>query len=647
MASVNIGILAHIDAGKTSLTERILFDNGVIDALGRVDDGTTQTDTDAIERRRGITIRTAVAAFARDGRQVNLIDTPGHSEFIAEVERALTVLDGAVLVMSAVEGVQAQTRVIMKTLQQLGMPTLIFVNKIDRSGARGGDLLADIRRRLSPRIVPMNTPHGLGTPGVGVTDAWTDLSAVAEQLADHDDDLLAALVGGAQPDRAELTARLAALTASGSAFPVFFGSARGGQGVADLLDGVRDLLPGAAGGEDAEPRGTVFALERDARGTKTAYVRLFDGTVRARERVTCHRLEADGTITGYTGQISSLQVVGPEPGEDLTAGHIGLIKGLPPIRVGDWIGTPDKRAESSYFARPSLESLVRAGKPEHTNRLHDGLLQLAERDPLISTRAVAGGRTSVMLYGEIQKEIIAETLARDFGVQAVFEASQTVHLERPDGSGSAVIAMGRSPFVAGVGLRVEAGAEGSGFTYRRETELGALPRAFHLAIEETARQTLTQGLYGWSVTDCLVTLIHTEFDNACSTGGDFRRLTPLVVMRALARARTRVFEPCHAFEVEVPQDLLNTVTMRLVALEARIHEMSQGDRSWLIGGSIPAREVHGFTAQLSELTSGEGVWWSRVRGDRPITGRAPKRGRTDGNPLNTKEYLFHLSKRVR
>ena len=174
MRTLNLGILAHVDAGKTTLTERLLFAAGVIDEVGSVDDGSTQTDSLALERQRGITIKSAVVSFAVDDVTVNLIDTPGHPDFIAEVERVLGVLDGAVLVVSAVEGVQAQTIVLMRTLQRLGIPTLIFVNKIDRAGADGRRVLHAISQRLTPAVVAMGSPHGQGTPGASVRPygAW-------------------------------------------------------------------------------------------------------------------------------------------------------------------------------------------------------------------------------------------------------------------------------------------------------------------------------------------------------------------------------------------------------------------------------------------------------------------------------------------
>jgi len=195
VSMLNLGVVAHVDAGKTSLTERLLHAGGVIDHLGSVDAGDTQTDSMALERRRGITIKTAVASFPVGGVTVNLIDTPGHPDFIAEVERALRVLDGAVLVISAVEGVQAQTRVLLRTLRRLWVPTLLFVNKIDRRGAREAGLLRDIAAKLTPAIVPVSTVDGLGTPGatarpLGCADAafaarLVDLSGDETLLADY------------------------------------------------------------------------------------------------------------------------------------------------------------------------------------------------------------------------------------------------------------------------------------------------------------------------------------------------------------------------------------------------------------------------------------------------------------------------------
>ncbi|MFI1331272.1 GTP-binding protein [Streptomyces sp. NPDC020845] len=666
--TLNIGILAHVDAGKTSLTERLLFDHGAIDRLGSVDSGTTQTDTGDIERERGITVRSAVASFTVGSAQINLIDTPGHSDFIAEVERALGVLDGAVLVLSAVEGVQAQTRVLMKTLRRLRLPTLLFVNKIDRPGARDEGLLADIRHKLAPHVVALTAVRDLGTRHARAVPRSLDdadfRAQVAEALAETDDVLLARVLDGPPPTPAELRAALAGGTADCRVHPVFFGSALSGQGVGALARGMARLLPPAPVGAETAPYGTVFAVERrGGSGGKTAYLRLFAGELAVRQKVTLHRRGPGGTLVEYGGQITSLDVVGRAGAQAgagrLTAGNIGKVRGLPEVRVGDRLGgadahtngntgtnlstNTDPSAESGtghangrgpghpppdqpHFAAPSLSTVVRAREPGPgpAARLHAALLSLAEQDPLIHTRALPGGATSVLLYGEVQKEIIAATLARDFGIEADFEPSQPVHVERPVRVGEACEEMAprhHTGLWATIGLRVEPARTGSGVIFRYETELGALPRAFHHAIEETVHDTLLQGHDGRPVTDCLVTLIRSGFSSPLSTARDFRELTPVVLERALRAAGTRVYEPCHAFELEIPHDALAPVTGQLTAAEADItavEETAGGLPAWLLEGRIPAREVHGVKRWLPGLTRGEGVWWSRPSGDRPL-----------------------------
>src|SRR5690242_3049319 len=261
---LNLGILAHVDAGKTSLTERLLHTAGVIAELGSVDDGNTQTDSLALERQRGITIKSAVVSFALGDVTVNLIDTPGHPDFIAEVERVLSVLDGAVLVVSAVDGVQAQTRVLMRTLQRLRIPTLLFVNKIDLRGARDEAVLRDLADKLTPAVIAMGGVRDLGTRGAdavpyGPADA-AFTAGLTELLADHDEEYLAAYVAdpAAASRYGRLRRELAAQVRRAAVHPVYFGSAITGAGVAALGDGIAELLPATDGDADGPVSGTVF-----------------------------------------------------------------------------------------------------------------------------------------------------------------------------------------------------------------------------------------------------------------------------------------------------------------------------------------------------------------------------------------------------
>jgi ribosomal protection tetracycline resistance protein len=419
--TLNLGILAHVDAGKTSLTERLLFAAGVIDEAGSVDDGTTQTDSLALERQRGITIKTAVASFAIGEVSVNLIDTPGHPDFIAEVERALSVLDGAVLVISAVEGVQPQTRILMRALQRLHVPTLLFVNKIDRRGAGYEGVLRAISERLTPAIVAMGAAHGLGTPAAAFTP-WEARDAafttrLAEVLAERDDAVLAAYVNGGPglaPPR--LRRKLAAQTARMLVHPVFFGSALTGAGVDTLMNGIAGLLPAAAQDAGGPVSGRVFKIERGEAGEKVAYVRMFSGTVRTRDRV---RFGAGGerkvtAISVFAGGAAGRR-------ETVSAGQIGKLRGLAEVRVGDAIGPSRQDAGARQFAPPTLETVVIPADPGGHGALRAALTQLAEQDPLINVRQDDARREiSVSLYGEVQKEVIGATLAADFGVDVSF-----------------------------------------------------------------------------------------------------------------------------------------------------------------------------------------------------------------------------------
>ncbi|GAA2493066.1 translation factor GTPase family protein [Streptomyces longisporus] len=655
MHLLNLGILAHVDAGKTSLTERLLHSVGVIDEPGRVDDGNTRTDTLALERQRGITIKSAVVSFAIDDVTVNLIDTPGHPDFIAEVERVLGVLDGAVLVVSAVEGVQAQTRVLMRTLQRLRIPTLLFVNKIDRRGARYDGVLREISERLTPAVVPMGTVGGLGTPAAHFVPGLPE--AALDVLADHDDELLAAWMEGGDMSHGTLRAALTAQTRKALVHPVHFGSAITGAGVNALVAGIKELLPPADGDPDGPVSGTVFKVERGPAGEKVAYVRMFSGTLRTRDRVPFGEARTEGRITAISVFDHGTDV----RADAVPAGRIARLWGPTDIRIGDALGEP-RKAYEHFFAPPTLETVVVPGPGVDTRKLHLALTQLAEQDPLIDLRHdEVRQETSVSLYGEVQKEVVQATLAEEFGLDVTFRETTVICVERPCGPGAAVEFNKKdpNPFLATVGLRVDPAPVGSGVQFGLEVELGAMPYAFFKAVEDTVRETLGQGLHGWQVTDCRVTMTHSGYSprqshahqgfdkSMSSTGYDFRGLTPLVLIEALRRAGTRVHEPMHRFRLEAPADTLGALLPVLAALRAVPQTTRTQGAACVLEGAVPAGRVHELEQRLPGLTRGEGEWESAFDHYAPITyGTVPERPRTDHNPLNRKEYLLNATRRV-
>jgi ribosomal protection tetracycline resistance protein len=652
--TLNLGIVAHVDAGKTSLTERLLFAAGVLDEVGSVDEGTTQTDSLTLERQRGITIRSAVVSFVVGDVTVNLIDTPGHPDFIAEVERVLSVLDGAVLVISAVEGVQAQTRILMRTLQRLRIPTLIFVNKIDRSGANAERVLRDISGKLSSAIIAMGPTHGLGTRGAlstPYTETDHDFTAeLVDLLADHNDSFLAAyLEDEAAASYHELRAELAQQARAAVVHPVYFGSAITGAGVASLIDGITTLLPASGGDADGPVSGTVFKVERGRAGEKVAYVRMFSGAVRTRDRLAGGQKVTAISVFDHGRAVDR---------DEVPAGRIGKLWGLTDVRIGDAIGTSPTPESARHFAPPTLETVVVPCRRADKGGLHVALTQLAEQDPLIDLRQDdIRQEISVSLYGEVQKEVIQATLADDYGIDVEFRETTTICVERPVGSGAAVEVVGKdpNPFLATVGLRVDPAPAGSGVEFRLAVELGSMPFSFFKAVEDTVTEAMAQGVHGWQVTDCLVTMTHSgywarqshshgTFDKSMSsTAGDFRNLTPLVLMDALRQAGVQVYEPIHRFTLEVPADTLGSVLPALARLRA-VAEASA--RPGTVEGQIPAARVHQLQQQLPSLTRGEGVLESTFDSYQPVRGTIPSRPRTDHNPLNRKEYLLNVVRRV-
>jgi ribosomal protection tetracycline resistance protein len=662
-----LGILAHVDAGKTSLTERLLHAAGVIDEIGSVDDGSTQTDFLALERQRGITIKSAVVSFPIDDVTVNLIDTPGHPDFIAEVERVLSVLDGTVLVISSVEGVQAQTRVLMRALQRLHIPAVIFVNKIDRGGAEYGRVLREISGRLTPAIIAMGSAHGLGTRGAGFTPYGAGDAAFVARLADvltgRNDALLAAYVD----DEAAVTYRrlrreLAVQARRALVHPVFFGSALTGAGVGSLTAGIAEFLPAAAGRADGPVSGTVFKVERGPAGEKIAYARMFSGTLRVRDRLRPGR--RGERAAGGEGKVTAISVFERGPAvrrASITGGQIGKLWGLGDIQIGDTLGTPRAAPAHHSFAPPPLETVVVPRRPAGKGALHLALTQLAEQDPLINLRQDdIRQEMYVSLYGEVQKEVIGATLADDFGIDVTFRETTTICIERPAGAGAAVEILHQPPnlFIATVGLRVEPAQAGAGVRFRLAIEPGSLPVPFRKAVEDSARATLRQGLSGWEVTDCTITLTRSgyvppqgkrgqAFDaSISSTAGDFRNLTPLVLMSALKQAGTTVYEPVHRFHLEIPADTAGLVFPALALLGAVPRAPAMQGSLCILDGDIPAASVHGLQQQLPALTRGEGVLEWAFDHYRPARGPVPARPRTDHNPLDREEYLLHVVRRV-
>ena len=435
--SLNLGILAHVDAGKTTLTERLLHLAGVIDEPGSVDSGTTRTDTLALERRRGITIKAAVVAFPVGDTTVNVVDTPGHPDFIAEVERVLGVLDGAVLVLSAVEGVQPQTRILMRALQRLHVPTLLFVNKIDRMGADPERGAGRVRTRLTSDVLAMGSVTDAGQP----RRRLPGLRRARRRLPRP---------GGGGAGRAR---RHAARGLRRGAARLRRPAARGAGGT----DPSRRPAPGVRrlGGHRRRRCSTSCAGSRRCCRPPT-------GSRTLRRRVGCSRSSAGpagrrSPTSGWSTARYALgsgstcrragsgrcrasrcsRRVGGSAPVGVAAGQIGRLHGLAEVRVGDTFGRPGG-VEEHHFAPPTLEASVTAVRADQGPALRAALAELADQDPLIDVRTGDDGLPTVSLYGRVQQEVLGSTLAEEYGIDVAFADAGVLHVERPRRPGAAV-----------------------------------------------------------------------------------------------------------------------------------------------------------------------------------------------------------------
>ncbi|MGY2613892.1 GTP-binding protein [Bacillus pretiosus] len=642
MTTINIGIVAHVDAGKTSLTERILYETNVIKEIGRVDSGSTQTDSMELERQRGITIKASVVSFCINDLKVNVIDTPGHADFIAEVERSFRVLDGAILVISAVEGVQAQTKILMRTLQKLNIPTILFVNKIDRSGANTEKVVKQIKTILSNEAFPFYSVQNEGTKEARIIE-YKSYDDCIERLAPYNESLLESYVNNEIVTDTLLREELEKQIQQASVYPIFFGSAMTGIGVTELLENISTLFPANKSAENETLSGVVFKIEREPSGEKIAYVRVFSGRLHVRKYVDIQR----GDVLGHKEKIKKICLFhngNAVQASIVPSGEFCKVWGLNDIKIGDIIGERTNYIKDIHFAEPQMEAAIDVVK-ERIHDLYTALMELCEEDPLIKVwKDDIHNELYIRLFGEVQKEVIETTLFEKYNLRVTFSNTRVVCIEKPIGVGNSVEIMGEkaNPFYATIGFEVERGEINSGITYNLGVELGSLPLAFHKAIEDTVFQTLKQGLYGWEVTDIIVTLTHTGYASPVTTASDFRNLTPLVLMDALKQAETCVYEPVNAFELTVPERAISTAMYKLAAIPAAFADPIFNNDSYELTGSLPVTKTDNFKRMLHSFTEGEGIFTTKPSGYKELKAPFPTRKRVDYNPLNRKDYLLHV-----
>lgn len=587
MRQTVVGILAHVDAGKTTLAEAMLFDAGTIRTCGRVDRGDSHLDTDLMERDRGITIFSSQATLGHAGTTITLVDSPGHVDFSAEAERTLAALDLAVLVVGANDGIQGHTRTLWRLLERHDIPTIIFANKIDLlpdsgSPAEKNALVTVLRARLSEGCLPMEELTGEAA-------AMTDEAALEEFLETG--------------ELSDATARR--LFAERHVFPCLFGSALKNEGVAELLDAIAKLAPDRAWPGEFAAR--VYRVSRGDRGERIAWLKITGGELHARQQV-------DGVTDGtpWSEKINELRIYTGsrfEPISNVSAGGVCAVTGLSYVRPGDALGA-EPAPERPTLAPVLTYGVLTGGADIHT--VLSALRELAEEDPML---AVSWDEhlqeIRLRLMGAVQLEVVRNLMARRFGLDIDFGPGSILYEETISKPVMGVGHFEPLRHYAEVHLRLDPAPRGSGVTFGSECSEDDLDRNWQRLILTNAQERELAGvLTGAPVTDVRITLVGGRAHLKHTEGGDFRQATYRAMRQALMAAHElgecMLLEPWYAFELELPTDKVGRAMSDLTRMSARFGSPEQMGDEARIAGEVPASELGDYALQLAEYTSGQG-----------------------------------------
>ena len=636
MKIINIGILAHVDAGKTTLTESLLYTSGAILELGSVDKGTTRTDTMFLERQRGITIQAAVTSFNWNDYKINIVDTPGHTDFITEVYRSLSVLDGAILVISAKDGVQAQTRILFHALQKMNIPTIIFINKIDQYGINLNNIYQNIKEKLSNDIIVMQnvtlTPE-ISIKNIIDLDEW-------DPVISKNDKLLKKYIAGEKLTIQELTYEEYRCVKKGSLFPIYHGSARNNIGTQQLIEAISNLFCPEMNENDSELCGRVFKIEYTDHKQRLVYLRLYSGTLHLRDTI----------VLSEKKKVKLTEIYIPSNGEmiqtkTVCSGDIFIIPNNT-LRLNDIIGNEKLLPCNVWNDKtvPILRTRIEPIKIEEREKLLDALTEIADTDPLLRYCVDTITHEIVISFlGTVQLEVICSLLIEKYHINIRIEDPTVIYLEKPlqKADYTIHIEVPPNPFWASIGLSITPLPIGSGIQYESKVSLGYLNQSFQNAVREGINYGLEQGLYGWEVTDCKICFEYGVYYSPVSTPSDFRFLAPIVLEQTLKKAGTQLLEPYLSFILFTPQGYLSRA-YNDAQKHCAIIETSQSKNDEIIfTGHIPVRCINEYRNTLTLYTNGQAVFLTELKDYQIATCEPVIQSRRPNNRIDKVRHMFN------
>jgi len=607
----NIALFAHVDAGKTSVSEQFLFHSGKIRTPGSVDKGNTQTDFLEIEKERGITINSTLLTFEWQDTQINLIDTPGHIDFSSETEKAIQAIDSAVVLISASEGVQAQTEHMIHLLQKHHKPFLIFINKIDRIGVDIEAVLNEIGQDFNLNLLPLQhvvkDDSGLSVQSIWDAEQYTNQIELIEKIVEQDSDLFEAYLEERSISFENLQDVLRRSLKNFSLVPVLMGSAKMNIGLADLLDQIVNLLPNAVSLSE-ETQGLVFKTKYSRKEGKWSAVRLFGGQISARELV----LNVTKNVEEKVSLIKNTDLQNQQIVQSISAGEIAWIQGFNSAEPGDFIGNQFGKRIKEKQAKALLSVQVIPTKPSDINALIDALQIMNNEDPDLQFRySKALQELHLNIRGEIQKEIIKSVLETRFDLLVEVSSPSVIYKETPTVSAEGYVRYWMpKPCWAIMRFKIEPGERGSGVQYKSIVGVNAIKQHYQNDVEKTLPIALKQGMLGWEVTDIKITLIEGEDHEAHTKSNDFAIATPMGIMDGLQKAEMTLLEPVFKFKIKAPEQNLGAITSELMKLRAELQNPEISKGVCLLTGEIPLSTSLDFPIKLSALTNGKAKYTS-------------------------------------
>ena len=635
MKIINIGILAHVDAGKTTLTESLLYTSGAIAEQGSVDKGTTRTDTMILERQRGITIQTAVTSFCWNGYKINIVDTPGHMDFLAEVYRSLSVLDGAILVVSAKDGVQAQTRILFHALQKMNIPTIIFVNKIDQNGIDLRRIYQNIREKLTSDMIVMQEvvlSSKITMTDISDLDKWDSVIAGSDELLER-------YIAEDSLDMQELQREKCRRTRCCSLFPVYHGSAKDNLGTEKLIEVITETFVPETENSQSELCGYVFKIEYTDQKRRLSYLRLYHGTLHLRDTILLSKKKKIKITEMFI--LSNGEIV---PADHACSGEIVILSD-DTLKLNDILGNEKLLPRRAWIDNPMplLRTTVEPQKSEQREALLNALIEIADTDPLLRFEIDTVTHEIILSFlGKVQLEVICSLLEEKYHVRVAMREPTVIYLERPIKRATYTIhiEVPPNPFWASIGLTVTPLPAGSGTQFKSEVSLGYLNQSFQNAVMEGVRYGMEQGLYGWRVTDCEICFDYGVYYSPVSTPADFRFLAPVVLEQALKKAGTQLLEPYLSFTLFAPQEYLSRAYNDAPKYCAVIESTLLKNDEVIFTGEIPARCIGEYRNDLNSYTNGRSVCLIELKGYQETSGEPVLQPRRPNSRLDKVRHMF-------